>query len=349
VTADLAAHLTTRSSYFRGPPARGSEASSKSPFKEWLHFCVLAPEVRLLVNMSLMSRTGAREGSPPDARVVVMAEAGGEWMGGLDEIRPADLELVPGRVDSAFGGTRLRAREGAFELALQPSATPLSARLRLEPMTMPLLRPKTAIGSAVVNWLAAPRLRASGTITVNGTPHFLRDAPAYHDHNWGQWRWGQEFFWQWAFGLPSSLEDPWTAVFYRMFDRARTTEHARALLLWRDQHLFRVFRDDEVSVRETGFLRPRQILKLPPVMGLLAPQLSTDVAAQLTVEARSGGDSVRMQIENRSLAQLIVPNDADLGTTVINEVVGGFELTGQAQRTSVDSRGESFHEHVTHG
>ena len=75
-------------------------------------------------------------------------------------------------------------------------------------------------------------------------------------------------------------------------------------------------------------------------MGLLAPQLSTDVAARLTVEARSGGDSVRMQIENRSLAQLIVPNDADLGTTVINEVVGAFELAGEAQRVSIDSRGD---------
>jgi hypothetical protein len=348
--SELAAQLATRSSYFRGPPPRGTEGAGAAPFKEWLHFCVLAPDVRLLVNMSLMARPGSPDAPRTlDARVVVLAEAGGQWIGGLDEIRPVDLELIPGRVDSRFGETRLRARSAGFELALQPSGVPLSARLRLEPITMPLLRPKTALGSAVVNWLAAPRLKASGTITLEGKPHFLRDAPAYHDHNWGHWRWGKEFFWQWAFGLPASLDDPWTVVFYRMFDRARTTEHARALLLWRDEHLFRIFRDDEVAVRESGFLRPQRILKVPPVMGLLAPQHSTDVATRLEVEGRSGGDVVRLQIDNRDLAQLVVPNDADLDSTIINEVVGTFHLAGDVQGASVESRGEAFHEHVTHG
>jgi hypothetical protein len=323
---------------------------ASSPFKEWLHFCVLAPEVKLLVNLSLMARpTDIAKGASFDPRVVVLAEAGGDWKGGVEAIRPTDLDVVPGRVDARFGGTRLRARSTAFELSLEPGAARVSARLRLEPLTFPLLRPKTSLGTALVSWLAAPRLRASGTITVDGTPYFVRDAPAYHDHNWGHWSWGQDFFWQWAFGLPSSLADPWTVVFYRMFDRSRTTEHARALLLWRDQHLFRVFRDDEITIRETGFLRPPRILKVPSAMALLAPQLSTDVAAQLTVEARSPRDEARLEIRNRNLAQLVVPNDADLGTTIINEVVGRFQLHGHVQGAAVDSAGESFHEHVTHG
>src|SRR5206468_3621266 len=104
-----------------------------------------------------------------------------------------------------------------------------------------------------------------------------------------------------------------------------------------------------VAVRESGFLRSRKILKIPPAMALLAPQLSTDVAARLTVEARSGHDEVRLEIDNRSLAQLVVPNEGDLGTTIINEVVGGFRIRGGVQGASVDSQGESFHEHVTHG
>ena len=350
MNTDIAAHLATRASYFRGPPRTVPGAAAPSPFKEWLHFCVLAPEVRLLANLSLMSRLG-RSGVTPtlDARVIALAEAKGEWLGGLDEIPRSGLELVPGRVDARFGETYLRARSGAFELSLKSNAAPISARLRLEPVTLPLLRPKTALGSAVVNWLAAPRLRATGTITIEGTPYFLRNAPAYHDHNWGHWRWGREFYWQWAFGLPSVDDNPWTVVFYRLFDRSRTIEHARALLLWHGQHLFRVFRDDEVVSRERGFLSPPRILKVPPAMGLLVPQLSTDVARQLTVEARSGGDTVLLEIDNSSLAQLIVPNDDDLETTVINEVVGAFRLSGRVQGETVESQGESFHEHVTHG
>jgi hypothetical protein len=347
--AEFAGYLATRASYFRGPVV-SADPEGNAPFKEWLHFCVLAPDVRLLVNMSLVARPG-KNGNPSnvDARVIVLAEVDGEWTGGLDEIQPVDLEFVPGRVDSRFGGTSLRVRLAAFELALEPKGVPLSARLRLEPTTIPLLRPKTVLGSAVVSWLATPRLRASGSIMVKGRPHFLIDAPAYHDHNWGHWRWGREFFWQWAFGAPSSRDDQWTAVFYRMFDRSRTVEHARALLLWRDQNLFRVFRDDEIEVHEGGFLRAQKILKIPPVMGLLAPQLSTDVAARLSVEARSAGDVVQLTVDNRDLAQVIVPNDVDLGSTIINEVVGTFALSGDVQNIAVGSRGQSFYEHVTRG
>jgi hypothetical protein len=342
----LVAQLAARSSHFRGADWR-DPASAR--FKEWLHFCVLAPGIELLVNLSIAGRP-ARERAAESAfvaRLVVMARSHGRWLGSVEEVPASQVSLRPGQVDAVFGDTALRCQSGAFELLLRPRAIPLSARLRLEPVTLPLMRSKTSLGEGLVNWLAVPRLRAFGSITADGTPHVLRGQPAYHDHNWGTWRWGRDFFWQWAFGLPSSADDPWTLVFYRLFDRARTVENALSVLVWRGDQLFRVFHQGDVAVSPQGFLRRASILKVPPVMGLLAPQLTTDVAERIVVEAGTGKDHLRFEIDNQDLAQVLIPSESDLGTTVINEVVGTYRGGGSIQGVSVETQGQSFHEHVT--
>ena len=349
MNTDIAAHLATRSSYFRGPPVRAASDATRSPFKEWLHFCVLAPEVRLLVNLSLMSRPEkASDAASTDARVIVLSEANGEWIGGLDEIPRSDLDLVPGRVDARFGQTQLRARSGAFELSLVSNAA------------APLGAPAAGAGDAAAA-AAQDRHRERRR-------ELARDAPAARDRfdhgeghsvlpaqragvprpQLGSLALGARVLL--AMGVRSSdgRRRPMdggllSTVRPLTNDRART----RAAAVARPAPVPSLSR--RRGGRETGFLRPQSILKIPPAMGLLAPQLSTDVAQQLTVVARAGGDTVRLQIDNRSLAQLIVPNDADLETTVINEVVGDFRLSGQVQGALVESKGESFHEHVTHG
>jgi hypothetical protein len=53
------------------------------------------------------------------------------------------------------------------------------------------------LGWEVGWWLAfMPLARASGTVTIDGVTHTLKDAVAYHDHNWGVW-YTPARNWQW--------------------------------------------------------------------------------------------------------------------------------------------------------
>lgn len=361
------ATLAARASHFRGALDPSAPAVAAPWFKEWVHFCVFGPGVDLLVNLSLMGPGAAERADRRDARredgpelpgrarpgalksrsTVLARTAGGAWTGSVEDIPDAGLVFSPGRVDALFGETALRSRAGAFELHLRPRDIPVSARLRLEPGTMPLVRPRTEIGEARVSWLAIPRLRAFGTVTVDGKTTVLRGVPAYHDHNWGSWRWGRDFFWQWACGLPARDDDPWTFVFYRLFDRARTIDHALAMLVWRGPELYRVFHAGDIAVEQEGFLRSERVTKVPAVMALLVPRLTTDVPRRLVATARAGRDEVRFEIESRDLAQVLVPNESDLETTIINEVAGEFRARGTIRGVDVNSSGSSFHEHVT--
>ena len=135
-------------------------------------------------------------------------------------------------------------------------------------------------------------------------------------------------------------------MFYRLLDRTQTVERAHAMLLWRGRVPWRIFREGDVSFLPQGYLRPRRITRVPPVMGLVAAGQATDVPARVVVEARRGLDWLRCTVQNRSLAQVLVPNETDFGATAINEVCGSYRLEGLVKGQTVDSAGHSFYEHV---
>src|SRR5262249_8830207 len=93
--------------------------ASRSGHKEWLHFCVLAPDVELLVNFSLTDPAGT-EGASPRARLSLLVRQE-EWDGDVDTFVEHDLHAPPGRIDLRFGRNTLRFDKGAYriEAALQ--------------------------------------------------------------------------------------------------------------------------------------------------------------------------------------------------------------------------------------
>jgi hypothetical protein len=47
------------------------------------------------------------------------------------------------------------------------------------------------------------------------------------------------------------------------------------------------------------------------------------------------------------VAQIVVPNETDLGETIINEVVGKFQAEGRVKGEEVSFAGEGFFEFLT--
>ena len=88
----------------------------------------------------------------------------------------------------------------------------LGARLRFYPLARPAVASSVRLsGRERMRWLAVPRLAADGEITVSGRTFTLKNAPAYHDRNWGHFRWGEDYSWEWATILPTSLSVPWSS------------------------------------------------------------------------------------------------------------------------------------------
>lgn len=84
-------------------------------------------------------------------------------------------------------------------------------------------------------------------------------------------------------------------------------------------------------------------------MALASPENVTDVPARLVIRARRGADHVDVEFVTRDVAQVIIPNDDDLGVTIIHEVAGVVNVEGRVDGEGVSIEGPSIFEFLGHG
>jgi hypothetical protein len=342
---DAIAHLIAQSDVLHPPLL---QAGGAGWYKEWHHFCAITPEVQVILNLNLSgdSRPAAKPGGR-QARAVVLVQDGA-WHGDVDHIPDRDVSVAAGRVDLHLGHNRIDYRQGGFEVSAALQNRPVSLMLRFTPVTWPLmLLSDTPIGAGRINWIVVPRLQATGTVIVGKKVYRLEGAPAYHDHNWGRWLWGHDFAWEWGYALPDSPAVPWTLVFDRTTDRRRTQSLELTLALWKGERVFRIFTQREVSVRPSGFLRMERVPKIPGVMRLVSPVNTADIPQRLEISARQNGDWLQGQFEAADAAQIVIPNETDLGVTTINEVSGRLSLAGEVRGERVALEGRGIFEFLT--
>src|SRR5262245_19152644 len=214
------ARLLAGADYFRRSPSR---LGGRRGHKEWHHFLVHAPGMDLLINFNLIDDEWAEApGRTEVARLVAIAR-GETWEGDVERFEADEVEVTAGRIDARFGPNALRFADGAYRVTVALRERPLTADLEFTPVTRPALslnQPLT--GSRRLSWLFVPRLHATGTVTVGGKAARIEGSPAYHDHNWGHFLWGDDFSWEWGSAHPQDAASPWSLVHVRMVDRARS-------------------------------------------------------------------------------------------------------------------------------
>jgi hypothetical protein len=336
-----------RTDFFRRP----AWDLGRTGHREWLHFSIGGPELTLLVNMSVVD--DLRPSVPPGSergRVLVLVREGGLWDGGADEVSAAELDVHGGRIFASLAESRVQLEGGAFRLTVRLRDRPIAFDLTLCPLAFPSLASNVALapGEEPINWVVVPTLRADGWLDIGERRLEIRAAPAYHDHNWGYFS-HRDFAWQWGHALPADSASPFSAVFARLLNGAQTETYMQSLLLWRGGRQHRVFREHEVTVDAEGFLRKDAFFTVPRSAKLLAGGTAVDIPKRLRFEAAGNGDKLTGCFEAADAAQIVIPNEHDLGTTLIHEVLGAFELRGTVRGEPVELTGHAVFEHLGRG
>ena len=323
--------LIERCDFWRRSPASAGGAPGH---KEWNYFCLLNNDLSVVVNLSIMDgfelapRVPART---EQARVVLLARTrDGRWHGDVETCEPETVALYGGRIEGHLGRTTLEFSDGAYRLSADTPCQTLAVRLVLRPTARPALTRSVPLGAHAMHWFAVPRLAASGEVRVQGSRFPLRECPAYHDHNWGRFAWGEDFAWEWCVLLAAPMT-PWSLIYYRITNRDRHHALAQGLLLWRDDRHCRTFRDSEVSIRSVGLLRLGRCLRVPRIMSLALSASAADIPNRLEIEARSGNDALDLTIDLTDGAQIGLPNDGADGMTSISECHGLASTSGHVR------------------
>jgi len=318
--------------------------------KEWHHFCVFGERVDLLLNLSLMD--GVQTGIDPGgrvARLAVLARDADGWVGDVDRFEPRDVRLDAGSVEARLGETHLRLEGGAYGIDMRLADGSVRASLLLEPLVTPAITDHQPLGrGGTMRWLVVPLLRADGELWVRGRRHVLRSAPAYHDHDWGVFRWGEGFTWNWAVALPGDPRTPWVMAATQIGDERRAQRFANSFLLWRDDRLCRAIRGGGICTESRGLLRPRgRALRVPRIMTLASPGSAVDVPRRYEVRAEEAGDVVELAIDLEDFSQIAIPNDdAAWSTTLLSECCGRARAEGRVRGERVELDGPALLELV---
>lgn len=312
---------------------------------EWSHFCLRDGSLIVLVNFSLVEDAQKRRGRLTWLCRSDDVSVSEHWDGEVLEFDDADVRFERAGHEARLGSSQVTWTGNHYCLRLNTDL--LRGELSVQPTASPYLANNLAfVPGANFNWFVTPRCLATGWIESRGTRHEIRDAPTYHDHNWGQFAWSGEFNWEWGYSLGRET-DQLSVIVSRISDGMRHRSFTQGLLVWRGEKLVRAFRDDEVRLRRIGLMRPNRVFRVPRMMSLLVEGEATDIPERFEVEAAARGDEVLLSFQPQDVAQIVVSGDRGLGVTCINEVFGELSVRGVVEGISLDQVGHASFEFLS--
>ncbi|HLW48755.1 MAG TPA: hypothetical protein VKW09_13430 [bacterium] len=189
--------LAGRLDHFHEPPAAGEMAPAGGPpspdragWAEWDYFNVIDPRSHAYAYLTLLAGANGkgaiiariRRPGVPLQDVVLPARIG-----------PADISTVS--ADQRVGPARVRVGAEGYRVTVRDPR--LRVDLRIRPDRGFTLPPTEVRVDGAISGYVVPivRGRADGAITTAAGTLVLKNAPAYHDHNWGTWR---GVTWEWG-------------------------------------------------------------------------------------------------------------------------------------------------------
>lgn len=316
--------------------------------KEWMHFCVFGrtrddTEVDVLLNFSLVDgvQTIGYAGVEV-ARLLALVRIGNQWHGGVTRYQVDAVTVAAGSSDFEFGESRVALTDSGYDVKAE--LEDLKIHCLFAPQMSPWLTPSAAMRPGYVRWLVTPMVWATGLIEVGHHSIELIESPAYHDHNWGQFRWGSNFAWQWAIAVEERARPRKCLVVSRVTDRARSRVFSQSVIVG-DGERFRDFRSGETTYRQAGIYRRLPGLIVPSVMRLLLPPSTADLASRRTISCEANRDNLRIDLRTTEYAGVGIPNDdGSLGVSVLAESCCAVEASGQVGGRAFEFAGRGLWE-----
>jgi hypothetical protein len=340
---DIAARLDpTRDDFWR----MRSPAATSTSFKEWQHFIVLAPGLDLIINFNLSGPSGLSDDADDRLGRVIVLVRSSRWTGIVETA--AQPELSRDGCHGRFGQHRIEVRTTGYRVLIEAPHEGVLLDLTLRPMTVPITARRQSLAPGRrLDWTLTARLAVDGYVELDDGTFALTDAVGYHDHNWGQFAWGDDFTWEWCSVLPTDPTADWAVVYSNLMNGARTQLSLEQLFVWQAGVNVLAAGGLDVSAQAVDRYRRRPELRLPRPMALVHPRIDGDVPRRLEVSARSGGDHLTLAFAPESLAQLLVPSERSLrGVVVINEVVGPAVIDGRIAGQPIRWEGRGVFEFV---
>lgn len=287
--------------------------AAPADWKDWYHFVLFDPatRVRALANVSLSGNL--TEGEIQVTVLVTRDAADGTAVThGFARSRPwqpGQVTAVPLAIESE--GLRLAFDGARFVLALDDPDAGIALDLLAVPDGPPLLvTESSSFGSGFIGWGLVPSLAVTGTLSVCGEIRTVdRSWYCYQDHNFGRFRWGEDFGWAWLVAHARTEDGrAITVVLDVRTDRAHSSHGLPYLFIHVDGRLGKVFLGPALTIAWTFSPRARLPERLPGTLASLWGDRTVRTPVALSVRARDERDACSLEIAIDAYTEILVPD-----------------------------------------
>jgi hypothetical protein len=320
---------------------------SASSYGDWLHLNFADPDSGTigLINVSL-------HGSPWDERsraigtVLVYSPEWG-WQSHVEVMAYSEANIGQSVIALRDVAIAIDDRNGTIHASSLGEFNPFRAQLRAETVGVAFdLEEEMPLGHGWISWYLMPNMRVSGEWTIQEKRTILKNAPAYHDHCWGRWRWGDDFGWEWGCFLSNatSLQSPGLA-----FARTTDREHrcfGKTFLVLDAGSTQRRFSPENVALSFDGNLSV-PLHRVPGAMAALHPEMAEpSLPRSVEISAVQGSDCVTISFVAHAAAQFVTADPTLRGYGFIHEIVGEYRSWGRVRGVSFEVSGYGVFEYV---
>ncbi|MFT3953410.1 MAG: hypothetical protein QM722_03095 [Piscinibacter sp.] len=316
-------------------------------WKDWYHFVLLhaATGWRAIVNVNLAGGGASAElqytlvihvpGAPPRLHGVSRSLP---WRVGM--VLPRPLSIRSDEVELVFD-------QQVFGLRVQPRGLDLGIALHARPDATPLLVTEgSAFGSGFIGWGVVPRLLVGGEVWACGQKAALtHDWFCYQDHNFGRFRWGEDFGWEWMVAHVEAPEQPAiTVVVDLRSDRTHRRGGLPYLFVLVGRELRKVFLGPSMTMRWAWSDGARLPPRLPGAMATLLGSQTEREPVAVQIEAADERDRLSLRLEVDAHLQIVAADNRGGGHSRIGEVSGAVTIALRLGESSVEARGLAYAE-----
>lgn len=328
-----------------------NDPHAPTDWKDWYHFAMIDPRdgTRLLANVSL-------SGIPGHGQVIVSVIALGPRLCGscasvgfVDdyEWRPGMVRRGPTRIDGPnFSWTlrgnacevSVRDKDGLFDLSFEGEA-------EIMPIVIPELAP---YGSGFIGWAITPQVAVHGRLHIDGSDVAIDPGwYCYHDHNYGRFRWGEDIGWIWFTACARDGDGrEMTLVLHRGNNREQTDCGAPYLFIFVDGKLKKVFSGAALFLDWRWSPGTELPPRLPGAMATLFTERTARLPRGLRLHAADDVDSIRLDLVNQDLTELVLADNTRRQYTFIDEMTGAVSVASRLGGRTMRGEGYFYAEFV---
>jgi hypothetical protein len=322
------------------PP--GPKDEQPNAYKEWLHLNVFdaRSDTAIVLNAAL-------HGPVNDACAVASATAligsGGDWSTHIETFDRVTATVTDEAIVVGDIALKLEPVSGGLSASFASDATQFTVFVSPLCDSIDTVGP-APFGSGWIGWRAVPALSVSGSLQRRDHAIDLDGAIAYHDHNWGRWRWGDDIGWEWL-TWPSAKG---AIVMSRSTDRAHRqgTPYVCVSLPGRRGWRNHSYGGSSTRVEFPSWRRGCES-RVPGAMAALhSGRMAPMLPAAVEIMVNDGFDKLRATMRVEHVIQVIVAEPCGYGYSFIHELFGRFEVTGTCEGHQFEFDGQGVFEYV---